>query len=221
MSYLCWKRKPRVNVNKRHEKWPIIICMKVQAPSPKKCEQILWNEDEQSEMTAFAGYSKICSPYIYQGTTRDNLNQEEELTTPDFGNSVQKKYVEFRELDLFTDLTLRIENKYYKVKTSIEYHFIFLKYSFSWHILHLACAEYLEYFCRSMTVFTPSISTLTDIEWGVGDVPSSLRPFFPHSCHFLWREKMVKYRLKNTGSAIVFHDSKYSFIFLICRFTKS
>ena len=46
---------------------------------------------------------------------RENPNQEEELTTPGFGNELQKKYSEFKDLDLFTDLTLKIENKNYKV----------------------------------------------------------------------------------------------------------
>ena len=48
-------------------------------------------------------------------------NEEEELTTPGFGNDVQKKYAEFRELGLFTDLTLKIKNETYKVPLSVIY----------------------------------------------------------------------------------------------------
>ena len=50
-----------------------------------------------------------------QGVPRENPNHEEELSTSGFGNDLQKKYVEFRDLDLFTDFTLNVENKSYRV----------------------------------------------------------------------------------------------------------
>ena len=59
-------------------------------------------------------HAQECHLFV-QDVSRENPNQEEELTTPGFGNDLQNKYEEFRNLELFTDLTLNIENKSYKV----------------------------------------------------------------------------------------------------------
>ena len=155
---------------------------------------------------------------FHQGKTRDNLNQEEELTTPGFGNDLQKKYAEFRELDLFTDLTLRIEKKSYKVNI----YRIPLTAS-SWNIPFLHALIFTNYmcgiFCRSMNVIAGS--ELTAVDWDRG----TALPKSPYLSSAIFRtvgteKKMSKYSLRNTGSATVFHDCELQLYLFYCRFTK-
>lgn len=175
---------------------------------------------QTSQQWPFSLVTPRCVVHLFhQGKTRDNLNQEEELTTPGFGNDLQKKYAEFRELDLFTDLTLRIEKKSYKVNI----YRIPLTVS-SWNIPFLDALIFTNYmcgiFCRSMNVIAGSELTAVGWDRGTPPLPQVPIPQFGHFSNCWNRKKMSKYSLRNTGSATVFHDCELRLYLFYCRFTK-
>ncbi len=95
-------------------------------------------------VSEFSAHNENHRPVVspLQANSKQNPTQEEELCSAGFGEDMLKKYSEFRELGLFADLTLKIEEKSFRVSLLWRYaceHFSCL--CFQW-----CCSIYIREF---------------------------------------------------------------------------